>query len=207
MMMARYMPVLLAFALAGCGPHAPAKEAAKPSHAATPKPVASKPGSPAPADPKAVAGFNGKYIATSNTAMGVTGDLVIKPGSFEFDMDQRYDVGAPRTIEAGALPYASEWMTVTKATRVTIWPVTAEHVGKDAPNGNLCGSRIRAIGAAFIESYGETSLVLAAFGDVDPIDGPPEKASPCATFFYMSEAEFEKMARESDAKLKQLRSR
>ena len=206
-MMARYMPVLLACALSGCGAPAPSKQAAQPSPATTPKPAPSKPGSPAPADPNLVAGFNGKYIATSTTAMGVTGDLIIKPGSFEFAMDQRYDVGAPHTIEAGSLPDASEWMTVTKTTRITIWPVTAEHVGKDAPNGNLCGTRIRAIGAAFFESYGETSLVLAAFSDGDPIAGPPEKASPCATFFYMSEAEWEKMERENAAKLKQSRSR
>lgn len=129
----------------------------------------------------------GRFDAYSTTAMSVTGNLTVVPGSFMFEMDQNYNVGSPMRVNAAATfsKSSDSWaglLIAPKDAIVSIWPVTGQKIGAGASvNGGLCGKNK----VGFIATVAtEDGLHLAAFsGNTAPGADAPESAL-CGTYNY-----------------------
>lgn len=139
----------------------------------------------------ATSAIAGSFVAVSNTAMSVTGDVTIAADKLGFALDQSYGTGAATAATAGsAYAGADTWADLfglTPDTPVEIRPVTAQQVGAKARNGGLCGKAPASYVAIARKAPGtpDELLQIAAFqGTAAPGQGAGAD-SLCGTFTYM----------------------
>jgi hypothetical protein len=143
---------------------------------------------PAPAAP--IVGPEGAYVAISNTAMGVTGDLTASAGTLKFAQGQSYRLEGVATLK-GASAYASTQgsfaglISVPDTADLSLFKVMAEEPGK-ARNGGFCGATPTTYLVTYVgvDGSGAAGLFVIAFsGPAAPGASSPE-AELCGTFMY-----------------------
>lgn len=131
------------------------------------------------------------YEAISNTAMSITGNLRLSAEQLIFarDLSYRTGPGAPIAAADAYAKGAGSWaslLNLSSGARIELRRVREEQVGKQAPNGGLCGTRKTTfiVLATSEDPAIGTSLKLAAFSGATPPGPSANAAALCGTFTY-----------------------
>lgn len=140
--------------------------------------------------PPAIAVPTGTFDAISNTAMGVTGNLVATPAGFAFARGQAYDLTGAGTVK-GADPYASSGasfaslINVPDTADLLVFKVTREDPAKTA-NGGFCGAEPATFLAVHqgVDGSGAPALFILAFKGASAPGATTPETNLCGTFMY-----------------------
>lgn len=155
-------------------------------------PASAAPTAPAPAATSAAAVSvpEGRFVALSNTAMGVTGDLEAAAGRFKFGQGQTYAVSGVGVLKAAAA-YAStkasfaSLINVPDAADLTVLKVDSEDPGK-ARNGGFCGADKTTwlVTHHGVDGGGSPALFVVAFKGLVPPGETSAETDLCGTFMF-----------------------
>jgi hypothetical protein len=172
MQMRRLAVVIIAAMLAACTPPAP-------DEAATLAPVEQE-----------ETGFFGPLIAVSNTAMSITGDVMVEPGrivlakGITLETEALGARDATNDINARGESYAQMAPGPTSL-GVELRRVVNEVVTGDTPNGGgLCGAGVTTTYIALVGDTPLTALTLIAFSGAEAPAPEANDSAVCGTFMY-----------------------
>ncbi len=130
----------------------------------------------------------GKWVATSNTATAITGDLVVTSkatitGSLGIKIKAKpsAEISGSTAYSTGGDSLAS-LLGVNETDKMQLWPVSSEVVKRKGPNGGLCAKARTKYLVLAIASSGPQKLYVAAF-TAKPGPGAKPKAL-CGTYNY-----------------------
>ncbi len=179
----------LAF-LSACGPRTPDEGSADPNYEGAPA-------APAAAAPSASTELLGMFAASSNTAMGITGDVTVDETSLRFEQGHVYQTQVVAALAPGE-PLDSKGADLSLILGlgendvvqvVEVRKIVSAQLAPQARNpGGLCGANgatFVALAASAPSDEAPQSLWLAAFTGADAPGPKAQDSQLCGAFLYL----------------------